>query len=53
MDVPRFKKVPGGTGDGEQDEYAGGCYVCPTQEWVLPTYPRDGGNHDRLRTLIR
>ena len=38
--------------DGEENEEASSADVCPAQEGVLSSYPRDGRNDDGLGALV-
>jgi len=49
----RFKKMSSSASDGEEHEDACGCYIRPAEEWVLPADPGNGGDDDRLGSMVR
>lgn len=43
--IPRFEEVTDGAREREKHEHACCCYISPSQEWVLATYPGNRGDY--------
>jgi hypothetical protein len=39
LNLPWFDEMASCSENGKKHKNTCGCDICPTQEWVLPTYP--------------